>query len=237
MQQNMITVNPVAKPNIVLIGTEKTPVVIIDDFALSTDGINAYAADHADFKADRNSYYPGIRAALPREYVKAVIDAVYQGIYQCYKIPHQLRLKPQSLFLSLITQEESKLTALQKMPHFDTPKPYHFAILHYLNPNQHGPTGFFRHRPTQWERITAQRCQPYFDAAQLHIEVNGEPKKGYCTESDHHFDLYEQIEYRPNRLVIYPGNLLHSSIVKPAQDIDSNPNTGRLTANIFIDFK
>lgn len=233
----MIKVNPVARPKIVLIGKEKTPVVIIDDFALSTDDIIAYAADQADFNEDPASYYPGVRATLPREYVKAVIDAVYQGIYQCYKIPHQLRLKPQSRFLSLITRDETALSALQKIPHFDTPRPYHFAILHYLNPNEHGPTGFFRHIPTQWERITEQRCQPYFDAAQQHIDENGEAQAGYCTQSDHHFDLYEQIEYRPNRLVIYPGNLLHSSIVRPAQDIDSNPKTGRLTANIFIDFK
>ncbi len=237
MSQNLITVNPVATPKVILIGEEKTPVVVIDNFSLSTDNIITYATSEADFKDDLSSYYPGIRAKLPREYVKAVIDAVFQGIYQCYNIPRQLRLKPQSLFLSLITREENALSPLQRMPHFDTPKPYYFAIMHYLNPNEHGPTGFFRHKPTQWERINEQRCQPYFDAAQKHNELNGQPKQGYCNQSNHHFDLYEQIEYRPNRLVIYPGNLLHSSIVNTAKDIDSNPETGRLTANIFIDFQ
>jgi hypothetical protein len=49
--------------------------------------------------------------------------------------------------------------------------------------------------------------------------------------------LYHQIEYRPNRLVIYPGNLLHSTIVNPQTDIDANPSSGRLTTNIFINFQ
>ena len=49
-------------------------------------------------------------------------------------------------------------------------------------------------------------------------------------------ELYHRIDYRPNRLVVYPGCLLHSGLVNPVIDVDSNPRTGRLTANIFVDF-
>jgi hypothetical protein len=55
--------------------------------------------------------------------------------------------------------------------------------------------------------------------------------------SDAHFTLYHAVDYRANRLVIYPGSLLHSGLIDPAHDIDDDPETGRLTANIFVDFE
>jgi hypothetical protein len=54
--------------------------------------------------------------------------------------------------------------------------------------------------------------------------------------SNDEYELYHRIEYRPNRLVVYPGCLLHSGLVNPAVDINPDPRTGRLTANIFVDF-
>ena len=69
------------------------------------------------------------------------------------------------------------------------------------------------------------------------IDINGEPKQEYCTSTSEHYELYHEIEYKPNRLVIYPDHLLYSTIVCPDTDINSDPQTGRLTANIFIEFK
>ena len=69
------------------------------------------------------------------------------------------------------------------------------------------------------------------------IETHGEPAQRYIDGSTDHFELYSHIEYKPNRLVAYPGCLLHSGLVNPKHDINPDPRTGRLTANIFVDFK
>nr|WP_220347645.1 DUF6445 family protein [Thalassotalea euphylliae] len=37
--------------------------------------------------------------------------------------------------------------------------------------------------------------------------------------------------------MIFPGNLLHSTLVDNTNDISAIPETGRLTANIFIEFQ
>ncbi|MGZ9898687.1 DUF6445 family protein [Shewanella gaetbuli] len=218
------------------IGLEQTPVIIIDDFAEDLSQLRDFA-NQSTFKLVDGSYYPGLRAPLPRPYVISVLDAIFQLIYDTYSIPTTLRLKPKNIVYSLITKNETDLDTMQCLPHFDTPEPYYFAILHYLQSAPHGGTGFFRHMPTQFERITAATMQSYFNLAQQHIDQHGAPAQGYMTQSNPHYQLYHHIEYRPNRLVVYPGNLLHSTIVNRQIDIDNNPQTGRLTGNIFINFE
>lgn len=228
-------VNSAIRPEVIYLGLEKTPLILIDDFALDLSGVRQQAVQ-SDFMRENQTYYPGQRAVLPKTYVAASLNAVYQLIYRVYQVPEQLRLKPQMLFYALITQPESSLHPLQCMPHFDTSSPYYFALLHYLNDSPHGSTGFFRHKPTGFERVTDQRRQDYFQSAQQFIDLHGAPPQRYQVQSNAHYELYHQIPYKANRLIIYPGNLLHSSLVDSATDIDGSPVTGRLTANMFIDF-
>ncbi|RVU34355.1 hypothetical protein EOE67_15925 [Rheinheimera riviphila] len=228
-------INTILKPQLIYVGTQQTPVLIIDDLALDLPALLADAAS-ADFQADAYSYYPGVRALLPRPYVIAVLDAVYQLIYQVYQVPSERRLKPQDIYYSLITSAEQDLKPLQCLPHFDSTDRYYFALLHYLSPEPHGGTGLFRHRPTGLEKISAATQARYFQAAEQHLAHFGAPPQRYCVETNDHFELYQKLEYRQNRLVIYPGNLLHSSLVNPATDIAASISEGRLTANIFINF-
>lgn len=228
-------VNPAIRPEVIYLGQERTPLILIDHFALDLSALRQHAR-HSDFMRENQTYYPGQRAVLPKAYVAASLNALYQLIYQVYQIPDTLRLKPQMLFYALITQPENSLHPLQCMPHFDTSAPYYFALLHYLNEPPHGNTGFFRHKPTGFERVTEQRRVEYFQAAQQFIDTQGAPPQRYQVQSNEHYELYYQIPYQANRLIIYPGNLLHSSLVDCAVDIDSSPVTGRLTANMFIDF-
>jgi hypothetical protein len=219
------------------VGKENIPVNIIDDFGINTADIINDACTHTQFDGVNNSYYPGIRAQLPKAYVITVLQAVYQLIAKIYKVPIHLQLKPQETYYSLITYQESDLSLVQRMPHFDTSRHYYFAVLHYLNDAPHGNTGLFRHVQTQLDRVEESNVNYYLNAAQQYIDNNGEPPQTYVTDSSEHFELYHEIEYKPNRLVIYPGHLLHSILVNCDTDIDANPATGRLTANTFIEFK
>jgi len=228
-------INTRLNPQLLYVGQAQTPVLIIDDLLVDLQAVLAEAAS-ADFQADAHSFYPGVRALLPRPYVIAVLDAVYQLIYQVYQVPPERRLKPQDIYYSLITTAEQDLKPLQCLPHFDSTDPYYFALLHYLSPEPHGGTGLFRHRPTGFEKITAATQAGYFHAAEQHLARHGASRQGYCVETNDHFELYQKLEYRQNRLVIYPGNLLHSSLVNPVTDITASISEGRLTANIFINF-
>ena len=49
--------------------------------------------------------------------------------------------------------------------------------------------------------------------------------------------MLQKIEYKPNRLIVFSGQLLHSTLIDLKTDIDNNPEGGRLTANMFISFK
>jgi hypothetical protein len=232
----MFNINPNIKPIIKQVGKEKTPVIIIDDFITDLTPLLNDAYYKQSFKPDPNSLYPGIRSGLPDNYVLEILKAVYQGIYKVYEVPRNLKLKLILNYFSLINTPEKDLSLLQRMPHFDTSKPYYFAILHYLNPSMHGGTGLFRHKLTSIERIEEKQVANYIESTQKFMQINGQPDAKYHNSSSDLFELYDQVAYKQNRLVIYPGNLIHSTIVDLKRDINNNPQSGRLTSNIFIDF-
>jgi hypothetical protein len=108
--------------------------------------------------------------------------------------------------------------------------------LHYLNPSEHGGTAFYRHNPTGIERIKESNVDEYLSSVSLYFNQNGSPNGRYIDSSDQQFTKIGEIPYVQNRMAIYPGNCLHSGTIVADKDIDPNPLSGRLTANIFINF-
>ena len=109
--------------------------------------------------------------------------------------------------------------------------------MHYLNPGQFGGTGFYRHKTSGFENIE-QANFPAYQLARTAFEVqHGQPEKAYITQSTDEYELLGKIAYKQNRLLVYPGTLLHSGLIKVPDDLSDNPDSGRLTANIFVEFK
>jgi hypothetical protein len=237
MTEPTLQVNPHYSPILYAVGNEVTPLVVIDEFAINLQGFVDECVRSLRFDIDQTSAYPGIRAKLTRGHVVPTLNAILALLYKAYKIPQNLKPKPQSAFFSLVTKPPSELELLQRLPHFDSNRQRYLAITHYLDAGSHGGTGLFRHRPTGFESVGEDRVDRYISAGQEFLESNGEPTRAYFTASDQHYELYEVIDYRPNRLVVYPGSLLHSGLIDPHTDISSNPSGGRLTANIFVDFQ
>ena len=231
-----ISVNHPLRPEVRVVGNEKTPVVIIDDPIQSTDELVRHASAHARFAGDGRFAYPGIRANLPAEYVDAVVPALIDIIREVYDPPARLDVQLVHQLYSLITRPPEDLAPLQRVPHFDHHSPYYFATVHYLNPGNFAGTGMFRHRPTGFERIPQNRYPSYAKAAESHVRAHGPPVARYINASDDHFELIAELEYRQNRLIMYPGNTLHSGLIEPERDITGDPATGRLTANLFLYF-
>lgn len=237
MSEPTVVINPEYELQTFRIGRERTPVLVIDDLIKNIDEVIEFARSSSSFEPDKTSGYPGVRAKLERSYVVSVLNLVYPLLYKMYSIPRQLRLRPKATFYSLVAKPEADLLPLQCVPHFDSNHHFYFATVHYLNPGSFGGTGFFRHRPTGYENIWDSRCQPYVDSADAFIQKNGLPEQRYIGGSNEHYELYDQVDYKENRFVAYPGTLLHSALINPSRDINPDPRSGRLTANIFVDFE
>lgn len=232
----MYSISPESRMTVQYVGIERTPVVILDDFLLDSQTLIQYAQHNVKFESITSTLYPGIRTILPKEYVLTTLQALFKKLYEIFEIPTHMALKPLGIYYSLLNLSPAELASMQRIPHFDTNRTFYLALLHYLNPKPHGGTGFFRHIETGFERINEQRSARYLDVVKGQLDDIDRDCKGYCIESNRYFELYHQIDYQPNRMLIYPGNLLHSGIVDLATDIDPNPVTGRLTANMFVEF-
>lgn len=233
-------INPKASIDIQNIGNEKTPIVIIDDILADCSGLIEIAVNETAFKMINSSMYPGVRAILPKEYVMLILRAVAAPLYKIYGVPQEKRLRPFGTYFSLVSIPQVELHTLQKVPHFDSAEPLYFAMTHYLDPKPHGGTGFFRHKSTGYERITDERKDGYLKwLQQKNDSSNGDNtngSRGYVCQTNGDYELFHAVDYRPNRLVLYPGSILHSGLINGDSDISSDPATGRLTANMFINF-
>jgi len=231
-----IRLNPEASPRVILAGEEQTPVIIIDDFATDTGDVIRYAVNSASFAPANVSYYPGVRAQPPSDYVQEIVRVIAPLLGRVYSVPRERNLEVDTSY-SLVATPPGELEILQRIPHFDSNHKYHFAVTHYLNPGEFGGTGLFRHKPTGFENVTEDRVAEYVRAVEAFGRAHGEPPAEYIRASSDHFEYYLGIDYRPNRLVAYPGSLLHSGLIDPEKDISADPATGRLTGNFFIDFQ
>lgn len=234
----MFDISQESKGTLHQVGDEKTPIFVIDDFMVNTkDIINEATNLHYIDSQEHNSYYPGVRAPVGEAYGMAVLKAIAPIFYNVFKVPKNLTLYPQDGQFSLLTQHEKDMNLLQCIPHFDNNIAFSFAALHYLNLGEFGGTAFYRHKPTNFENITKERKSTYMNEAQHFIDKHGTPEKKYFTHSTDHYELLSVIDYKPNRLVIYPSSLLHSAFIEnPQDDINNDINTGRLTSNFFILF-
>ena len=237
MTESTLRLNPEASHRIFTVGNEKTTVYVIDDVLMDLSPILNDAATAAAFSSEISTYYPGVRAHLPRGYAEAMITAVRGILHNSFDAPTDASLHVKAGYYSLVSHAPEDLHPLQQIPHFDSSNRFYFAIMHYLNPGDFGGTSFYRHKATGFENITNENKASYInEAEQLAATKQHNGSQGYFLDSDAYFERLGSISYRQNRLVIYPGSLLHSGNISSAKDIDDNPNTGRLTANLFVDF-
>lgn len=221
--------------NVTRVGTTQTPILIADDICSDDGDALRKIAGSCDY-VNYSSEYPGVRAELPLVYVAHIKEQIVSILYKTYGIPSGLIPSVKKWDFSLVAESADSLESLQRIPHLDTSYPWLFAVCHYLGKGEHGDTGLFRHNPTGLERVFEADKNRYFqsvnDFGKTHLL-----KQEYIQGSNEQFTLYHRIPYKTNRLAIYPGNLLHSLLIKPEVDISGDVNTGRLTSNIFIVFQ
>lgn len=212
--------------------------VFIDNFLENPQAL-VEAACAAEFVpcpgSDERKGYPGVRARMPAEY-SAELTALMEPLIRLnFGVPEDLPLRKSECNFSLTTTPAAELGPLQHTPHFDASTPHHMAVLLYLCGEEHGGTAFYRHQATGLQQITPDNSERFLDV--YYAELNAcPPAQRYFDAADEHFELLGAMPARFNRLVIYRGSLLHTAVINPALSINSDPRSGRLTANSFYDF-
>ena len=222
--------------NVLTVGEERTKVLIIDGLLDDVNPVYERARGNGNFAPEAGSYYPGVRAKLPRDYGMILTSFADNCIRQQYAIEDELNATPCAAFYSIVTTPEDRLSPLQRIPHFDRHERHVYAVMHYVSPGEFGGTGFFRHKPTGFERVGVDRREPYLSAVTGFFAEHGEPPAAYIGATTDQYELIGSVDYKPNRLLIYPGNLLHSGLIRPATDIYAGQGLARLTANVIINY-
>lgn len=220
------------------VGNENNKVIYFDNF-LENPSLMVEAAAQSVFSpyaaAAQRKGYPGLRTPAPAFYGQQLRAGVLDIVKREFGVPEQSNVTMLQEAMCLITVPEPALGPLQTIPHFDASNPRFFATLLYLCGEEHGGTAFYRHNQTGYEVISPVRCDHYLDVS--YDELNSKRRvKRYFNESDELFTKIGFIPARYNRLVIYPGSILHSSNIYSDISINSNPRQGRLTANVFFSF-
>lgn len=224
------------KPELRLFGTEQSPVVVIDEFSDAVDEIARLADELAPFPPSGGNYYPGVRRVIGAAdeaayaYALKTCETVAPFVGGAFDVA-SFDLEQASF--SMVTVQPEELQPVQKAPHFDGPEPNLLAMLHYLRVPPASGTAFYRHRATGIERVTAanlNRLVPIARPESMRLPADA----GYVHGSDEFYEEIGRVEAVPDRLVIYPGSLLHSGIIPPGMSFSADPRAGRLTANFFL---
>ena len=224
------------KPELLRVGKEQNPVVVIDEFTGRLAEILGIAEALAPFPALEHNYYPGLRRMIEpvdvaaNDYVEQLCEAAAPFIGGAFGVDGFSLIEAS---FSMVTTAPSDLSHPQRAPHFDSTDPKYIALLHYLRVPAGTGTAFYRQRSTGIERVTDLNVSIFVPVAQVQAAQLPEDA-GYIAGSDQFFEQIAAVEAVPDRLIIYQGSLLHSGIIPTDMSFSTDPREGRLTANLFV---
>ena len=224
------------KPELLRVGESRSPVVVIDGFSGDAEGIARLADGLAPFPPKTDNYYPGVRRvitpadAAANAHVERTCRDAAQFIAGAFDVDGFDLLEAS---FSMVTTPPQSLSPAQRAPHFDSPDPKYYALLHYLRVPPRSGTAFYRQRSTGIEQVTEANLATFVRTAKAELAMLP-ANSGYIQESDQFFERIGAVEAVPDRLIIYQGSLLHSGVIPPEMPLSADPAVGRLTANIFV---
>lgn len=233
MQRNGTNRNDLGAPpgvQLVHLGNEREPVVIIDDFTGDVERLRALGI--ASSFQPGGVDYPGIRALADPSYLDVRRNLMMQIVQQIFGCSRSIHCEVCAF--SLVTCREDELTLRQRIPHHDHSDAGRIAVMHYLSGPELGGTAFYRHRRTGFETISPDREAAYKRALDKDLIEFGEPAACYPYGDGERFEMIGEIEARPDRLILYRGRALHSGVIPKPEALSADPRTGRLTVNMFL---
>ncbi len=219
---------------VIYVRREKVPLIVIDNFLDDAESLIHFCVASAAFN-NADSFYPGLRMPAPKLYIQALHYYLGSLFSATFGLKKDMWQTGRSLY-SMVVTPPAQLKVQQCIPHVDSFNRGDLACVHFLCDENKGGTSLYRHKETGFEYIDQERVDEY---SQCVIDQGGidTQQKFYMNGST---DLFEQIacvDAKFNRLVVYPGAVLHSGNIAPDFNFDPNPTTGRLTLNSFITSK
>lgn len=229
--------NPQPHVAILRVGDEQEPVLVLDGVMRRPQALVDYAAAEVLFEpsARYNSGYPGLLGPAPLRYVADLVAGLRPRIEAAFGLTGVAPAQAQCNY-SLVTLRPEELSVEQRLPHVDRADPLQFAILHYLCDAAFGGTAFYRHRSTGFESLTPERMVIH-DAALARELSKAPPPAAYATGDTLLYLQTGEVEARFDRVIVYRSRLLHSGQIRPGDRLDADPRKGRLTANIFLNYR
>lgn len=226
------------KPELRRFGASQSAVVVIDACSGDADAVAHLAETMTPFPpVDPTSYYPGVRRVIEEAdkdafaYARRICEAAAPYLAGAFDLDG---FKLVEASFSMVTLRPGELRPAQRAPHFDSTDPMYFALLHYLRVPPRSGTAFYRQRSTGIEQVTNANVDSFVQTAKAEAATLAQ-SSGYIRGSDEFFEQIGAVEAVPDRLVIYPGNLLHSGIIPQDMRFSADPGDGRLTANFFLE--
>ncbi|MDB5679312.1 DUF6445 family protein [Sphingomonas bacterium] len=210
------------------IGHEREPVVVIEDFATDPDALRAFAMTRAFGPAAH--HYPGIRAALPDDYLPTQLCGIAQVLADAFGAAGPVDVIDASY--SIVTTRPENLSVGQRLPHCDAHARGRIALIHYLS--SESGTAFFRHRSTGFETVDECRAAIYTDQLAAELRHVGPPPAAFIAGDTPLFERVMVAEARYNRALLYRSCLLHSGAIQHDAMLSPDPAVGRLTITGFL---
>ena len=227
-----VEINPAFSIRQLTIGQEKLPLFVVDNLMLNPDLLIKWADGGSGFNRRSTDFYPGVRKPLPTPYAGFIGD--FFKVHLAPMISSTIcHVSAHTSDLSVANLPPQQLLPIQRIPHFDSCDAKQWAAVHYLCDENQGGTGFFAHRGTGYEQITAHRKQKYQRVLEDEAVTKGLPPAEYLQGSSGLFELIHQEQAGFNRALFYPGNVLHSGLIRAW----SSPSfaEARLTANSLLE--
>ena len=218
------------------IGASDAPLLVIDKVFADPAAARTAALRPGPAEAHAGDFYPGLRHPLPDSVGQSLADWL-NGLAARPDRPALLSgqrlLAQEKCFVSVVTTPASALLPIQTIPHFDSPDEQIFAAVIYLfeagAEKGFGGTSFYRHRSTGLEQLSRQSEALYRAALRREVADPAALPRRYRDGADALFEPIHRQEPRFNRMLLYPGRLLHAGDIPSDYAGASGVEDGRLT--------
>jgi hypothetical protein len=209
--------------------------LVIDDALLEPERWVDYAVARREAFAGRGgNAYPGPELALP-ESATDQLEAFF-ALHLRRRLGARRTLRRMGR-LAMTTTAPEALRPRQcfcHVDHLDVP-PGHLvaaSVLYLFRDPALGGTGFYmpKRPPEEIARLVMATVE--WPPERFHAETG--IARGYMTESNDWFHKVLAVEPRWNRMIVYPGTVLHSADIHAPELLSDDPRRGRLTINGFF---
>ena len=221
--------NPSASVEQLALGAAAAPLLIVDE-VFADPGAMVVAIERLKAPLPHpHDFYPGVRYPLQEEFHQAFVAWLNALAPKPPLLARSVAVSEQNGYISVVTRPAADLLPIQTIPHFDTTDEQIFAAVIYLFEDGFGGTSFYRHRSTGQELLTRRSESLYRAALRSETPNPAALPRRYRNGDDALFERIHSQEPRFNRMVFYPGRLLHSGDIAPDYIGAKGPADGRLT--------